>query len=58
MPFSNTIDVIELLGADVLKVLEYSVTDYDESTRDGKFLQISGLNLVNVKGREGGSVSE
>lgn len=48
MPWSNTIDVIEIPG-DVLKqVLEYSVSEYDSDHPDpsGRFLQYSGLIVV------------
>lgn len=45
MPFGNTMDVIEVTGADLITILEFSVQDYDPATRDGKFLQMSGKSF-------------
>eukprot|EP00095_Tigriopus_kingsejongensis_P006521 maker-scaffold172_size289735-snap-gene-1.31 protein:Tk06521 transcript:maker-scaffold172_size289735-snap-gene-1.31-mRNA-1 annotation:"hypothetical protein DAPPUDRAFT_42388" len=45
MPWSNTIDVIEIPGSILKEVLEYSVSEYDPDHSDpsGRFLQYSGL---------------
>lgn len=43
MPFGNGIDIVELLGNDLIKVLEFSVADYSLTKRSGRFLQVSGL---------------
>lgn len=45
LPFINTMVKMPLKGSDLLEVLEWSVYDYNESERKGKFLQYSGLKV-------------
>jgi 2',3'-cyclic-nucleotide 2'-phosphodiesterase (5'-nucleotidase family) len=42
LPFINNMVQMTLKGSDLFEVLEWSVYDYDESERKGKFLQYSG----------------
>ena len=44
LPFSGTIDLVDLKGADVRRMFEHSVRDYDPDNIDpgGHFLQVSG----------------
>lgn len=46
MPFGNTIDIVELLGKDLIEVLEFSVANYSTKSRHGKFLQVSGKQSI------------
>ncbi|XP_002741914.1 snake venom 5'-nucleotidase-like [Saccoglossus kowalevskii] len=45
-PFRNTLDLIDITGATLIKVLEWSVSDINPDEPSGRFLQVSGL-LVN-----------
>ncbi|RUS75680.1 hypothetical protein EGW08_016546 [Elysia chlorotica] len=47
-PFRNTIDIIELRGASVLKILEHGASMWSEDEADlfGGFLQVSGMRIV------------
>ncbi|XP_070568641.1 snake venom 5'-nucleotidase-like [Ptychodera flava] len=42
-PFRNTLDLMEITGATLLKVLEKSVSEYILEKPHGRFLQVSGL---------------
>jgi hypothetical protein len=42
LPFINTMVKMPLIGSDLLEALEWSVFDFNESERKGKFLQYSG----------------
>jgi hypothetical protein len=42
MPFINNMVRMTLKGSALLEALEWSVYDYNESERKGKFLQFSG----------------
>ena len=48
LPFSNTIDLIEIKGSTLRKILEKSFDNYDPNHPDppGYFLQVSGLYIV------------
>lgn len=45
LPFINNMVQMTLNGSDLLEVLEWSVYDYSESERKGKFLHYSGLRV-------------
>lgn len=45
LPFINTMVKMPLKGSDLLEALEWSVYDFNESERKGKFLQYSGLKV-------------
>lgn len=45
LPFVNNMVQKTLEGSDLLKVLEWSVYDFNENERKGKFLQYSGLRV-------------
>ncbi|XP_021964441.1 snake venom 5'-nucleotidase [Folsomia candida] len=48
LPFSNTIDLIEIQGNHLREAFEFSVQDYDPKGFHlaGKFLQVSGMRVV------------
>jgi len=46
IPFLNNMERLTLTGSDLLEALEWSVYDYNESERNGKFLQYSGKKNV------------
>lgn len=49
MPFGNEIDIVELLGKDLVEVLEFSVANYSTEIRSGKFLQVSGKQSIDKR---------
>jgi 2',3'-cyclic-nucleotide 2'-phosphodiesterase (5'-nucleotidase family) len=46
LPFINNMVRMSLKGSDLLKVLEWSVYDYNPNEHKGKFLQFSGKQQV------------
>jgi 5''-nucleotidase, C-terminal domain. len=46
LPFINNMVQMTLEGSDLLEVLEWSVYDFNENERNGKFLQYSGKQKV------------
>lgn len=46
MPFSDTVDLVELRGHHLLEVLERSVEEYDLIILPGFFLQYSGKQYL------------
>jgi len=46
LPFINNMVKMTLKGSDLLEALEWSVHDYNENERKGKFLQYSGKQKV------------
>jgi 5'-nucleotidase len=44
LPFSNIVVTLELMGAEVLRVLEYGVSLYP--AQDGRHIQVSGLSFM------------
>jgi len=48
LPFINNMVKMTLKGSDLLEALEWSVHDYNENERKGKFLQYSGKKKVQV----------
>lgn len=46
LPFINNMVRMSLKGSDLLKVLEWSVYDYNPDERKGKFLQYSGKRPI------------
>jgi 2',3'-cyclic-nucleotide 2'-phosphodiesterase (5'-nucleotidase family) len=46
LPFSYNMVQVTLNGSDILEALEWSVYDYNENERKGKFLQFSGKQNI------------
>jgi 5'-nucleotidase len=46
LPFINNMVQMSMKGSDLLEVLEWSVHDYNEHERAGKFLQYSGKQHI------------
>lgn len=44
LPFSITVDVVELAGKDLYSIFEFSVDGYSPCVKHGKFLQMSGAS--------------
>ncbi|XP_071831376.1 5'-nucleotidase-like [Apostichopus japonicus] len=55
MPFSDTVDLVELRGHHLLEVLERSVEEYDLIILPGFFLQYSGLRVTYDVSRPAGN---
>lgn len=45
-PFGNTLEVVYLKGAHIWEAFEHSVSDYSVLNPPGKFLQVSGIQVV------------
>ncbi|XP_046374004.2 5'-nucleotidase-like [Haliotis rufescens] len=45
LPFSNTIDIVELYGRHIKAAFEHSVSYHNTDERSGAFLQVSGLKI-------------
>ncbi|GFR73199.1 5'-nucleotidase [Elysia marginata] len=56
-PFRNTVDIVELRGETVLKILEFGASQWTEVVENlyGGFLQVSGMRIVYDMTRESGS---
>ncbi|CAD0202682.1 unnamed protein product [Chrysodeixis includens] len=46
LPFDATVIKVDIVGADILKMLEHSVDNYNERFPTGEFLQMSGMKVV------------
>ena len=44
-PFGNNVDIVNINGSTIRKVLEHAVAKYDKLNRRGEFLQVSGKRL-------------
>ncbi|GFR73203.1 LOW QUALITY PROTEIN: 5'-nucleotidase [Elysia marginata] len=56
-PFRNTVDIVELRGEAVLKMLEHAAFEWTQDVSDlsGSFLQVSGMRIVYDMTRAPGS---
>lgn len=45
-PFANTIELIDVTGSELKKMMEHSVSAYSPVDTPGRFLQISGMKVV------------
>ncbi|XP_063706001.1 protein 5NUC-like [Culicoides brevitarsis] len=45
MPFEDRVTILDLMGQDIVEVLEHSVHRYDPIVRNGEFMQVSGLKI-------------
>ena len=48
-PFGNTVEMISLKGVHVRAVMEHSVANYDPLDPSGRFLQVSGITIYELR---------
>uniref|UniRef100_A0A336KF82 5'-nucleotidase n=1 Tax=Culicoides sonorensis TaxID=179676 RepID=A0A336KF82_CULSO len=45
LPFEDHLTIVQLMGKDIIDILEHSVHRYDPFVRNGEFMQMSGLRV-------------